>query len=144
MKVALVIDRPSNCGECQLRDSDDYYITYACINDTTTINKETEESIKEMYKHCPLIELKKIKEVLGMKLYSRLVTKREAINRFGKLGYVLKLELVRTEHIEKYNHRKRIMFGEETNEDVINIYGEQCLEADKVYEFVWQGGKYNG
>lgn len=144
MKVAVVIDKLSNCGECQLRDIDDYYITYTCINHTTTINEETEESIKEMYKQSPLIELKKIKEVLGMKLYSRLVTKREAINRFGKLGYVLKIELVRTEHIEKYNHRKRIMFGEETSEYVINIYGEQCMENDTVYEFTWRGGKYNG
>lgn len=48
-----------------------------------------------------------------MKYYSRIVTKREAINRFGKLGYVPYLEYVKTNDISEFNKNKRILFVED-------------------------------
>ena len=48
-----------------------------------------------------------------MKYYSREVTKREAINRFGKLGFVLYKEMVKTNDIDKFNKNKRIKFTED-------------------------------
>lgn len=50
-----------------------------------------------------------------MKYYSRIVTVREKINRFGKLGYVPYLEYVKTNEVEKFNKRKRIKFEEDDN-----------------------------
>ena len=50
-----------------------------------------------------------------MKYYSREVTKREPINRFGKIGYVLYKEMVKTNNIDKFNKGKQIKF-EEDNE----------------------------
>ena len=47
-----------------------------------------------------------------MKLYERAVSKRQAINKFGKLGYVRYLEFVLTDDIEQFNKRKRIKFTE--------------------------------
>ena len=47
-----------------------------------------------------------------MKYYSRQITKREAINRFGKLGFVLYTQYVKTNDIEKFNKGKRIRFVE--------------------------------
>ena len=47
-----------------------------------------------------------------MKLYERAVSKRQAINNFGKLGYVRYLEFVLTDDIEQFNKRKRIKFTE--------------------------------
>ena len=45
-----------------------------------------------------------------MKLYSRELTKRMPVNRFGRLGYVLVREYVATEDIAPYNKGKRIKF----------------------------------
>ena len=65
-----------------------------------------------------------------MKYYSRIVTKREKINRFGKLGYVPYLEYVKTNDIDKFNKRKRILFVE--NDEVKRELRK--LEKDKIYE----------
>ena len=48
-----------------------------------------------------------------MKYYSREVTKREPINRFGKLGFVLYKEMVKTNDIDKFNKNKRIKCTED-------------------------------
>ena len=48
-----------------------------------------------------------------MKYYSRKITKREPINRFGKLGFVLYKEMVKTNDIDKFNKNKRIKFAED-------------------------------
>ena len=48
-----------------------------------------------------------------MKYYSRKVTKREPIDRFGKLGFVLYKEMVKTNNIEQFNKGKRIKFEED-------------------------------
>lgn len=48
-----------------------------------------------------------------MKYYSREITKREPINRFGKLGFVLYKEMVKTNNIEQFNKGKRIKFEED-------------------------------
>ena len=50
-----------------------------------------------------------------MKYYERTITKREAINRFGKLGFVPYIERVKTNHIEEFNKGKKIHF-KETND----------------------------
>lgn len=65
-----------------------------------------------------------------MKYYSRIVTKREAINRFGKLGYVPYLEYVKTNDISKFNKNKRILFVEDEK-----VRKElRKLEKNKVYD----------
>ena len=47
-----------------------------------------------------------------MKYYEREITKREAINHFGKLGYVPYIEYVKTNDIAPFNKGKRIHFYE--------------------------------
>lgn len=50
-----------------------------------------------------------------MKYYERTITKREAINRFGKLGYVAYTEYFKTndeKFVEKMNKGKKIKFDE--------------------------------
>lgn len=47
-----------------------------------------------------------------MKLYSREVTRRMPVNKFGRLGYVLVREYVATDAIDRYNKRKHIKFKE--------------------------------
>lgn len=47
-----------------------------------------------------------------MKLYSREVTRRMQVNRFGRLGFVLVREYVATEDIDRYNKRKHVKFKE--------------------------------
>lgn len=42
--------------------------------------------------------------------YVRQLMKRVPVNRFGKLGYRLYYEVVKTNNIEEYNYRKRIKF----------------------------------
>lgn len=50
--------------------------------------------------------------------YSREVTKRVEVNRFGKLGYKLYQEMVMTDDISKFNHRKKIKFTKASEDDV--------------------------
>lgn len=47
-----------------------------------------------------------------MKYYTRTITKREPINKFGKLGYVAYDEYVKTNDIDKFNKGKKIRFAE--------------------------------
>lgn len=47
-----------------------------------------------------------------MKLYSREVTRRMPVNRFGRLGFILVREYVATDDIDPYNKRKHIKFTE--------------------------------
>ena len=64
-----------------------------------------------------------------MKSYSREVTAREAVNRFGKICYVLKKECVKTDDITPFNKGKKIRFREDPEMD---IYLKK-LEQDTVY-----------
>lgn len=66
-----------------------------------------------------------------MKYYYRNITKREPVNRFGKLGYRPYLQVVLTEDISKYNYRKHIKFKEFINLD--DRY--RGIDPDKVYEY---------
>lgn len=66
-----------------------------------------------------------------MKYYYRHITKREPINRCGKLGYRPYLQVVLTEDISKYNYRKRIKFKEFINLD--DRY--RGIDPDKIYEY---------
>ena len=50
--------------------------------------------------------------------YSREVTKRVPINKFGKLGFKNYQEMVMTDDISKFNHRKRIKFTKASEDDV--------------------------
>lgn len=63
-----------------------------------------------------------------MKYYDRYVTKREAINRFGKLGYVMYREVVLTDDISQFNYKKRIKFEQAH-------YEGKELEPNTVYMF---------
>lgn len=47
-----------------------------------------------------------------MKLYSREVTRRMPVNKFGRLGFVLVREYVATDDIDPFNKRKHIKFKE--------------------------------
>lgn len=70
-----------------------------------------------------------------MKYYSREVTQREAINRFGKLGFVLYVKFFKTnndEVVEKFNKGKRIRFSETENKDIIKSL--RASEKDKIYK----------
>lgn len=70
-----------------------------------------------------------------MKYYSREVTQREAINRFGKLGFVLYVEFFKTnndEVVEKFNKGKRIRFSETEDKDIIKRL--RAGEKDKIYK----------
>lgn len=66
-----------------------------------------------------------------MKYYYRHITKREPINRFGKLGYRPYLQVVLTDDITKYNYRKHIKFKEFINLD--DRY--RGIDPDKIYEY---------
>lgn len=57
-----------------------------------------------------------------MKYFGRKVTKREPINRFGKLGFVPYWELFKTSDMrvyDQFNARKAIPFEELTNKALI-------------------------
>ena len=85
-----------------------------------------------------------------MKYYSREVTKREPINRFGKLGFVLYKEMVKTNDIDKFNKNKRIKFTEDEearkylyhkNSNI--IYSEKNNEeAANGYTFIYNTSYY--
>ena len=51
-----------------------------------------------------------------MKYYIREVTKREKINKYGKIGYVLYNEMVKTNNIDKFNKGKQIKFEEDNKQ----------------------------
>ena len=73
-------------------------------------------------------------EVKKMKYYSREVTHREAINKFGKLGTPLYVEFFKTNNekvVDNFNKGKRIKFAETEDKDLIKILKKS--EINKVY-----------
>lgn len=67
-----------------------------------------------------------------MKYYQRIVTRREAVNRFGRLGYVEYRETVKTNNIDPFNYRKQIKFTETDDKQIIQELRK--LDRDTVYE----------
>ena len=65
-----------------------------------------------------------------MKYYSRIIYKREPINRYGKLGFVEYVEFVKTNSIDRFNYRKQIKFTETINAKQLLLHGH---EVDHVY-----------
>ena len=51
-----------------------------------------------------------------MKYFKREITKREAINSFGRIGYPAYYEIVKTNDITPFNKGKRIFFWEISKE----------------------------
>lgn len=66
-----------------------------------------------------------------MKYYERTITKREPINKFGKMGYKPYVEYVKTKSIEKYNKGKRILFEIASDEIRKEL---RHLKSDVVFE----------
>lgn len=65
-----------------------------------------------------------------MKYYSRELTERKIINKFGRLGYVLIKEYVKTNNIEPFNKGKRIKFAESPEAKKYLLHKDK----DKVYK----------
>lgn len=69
-----------------------------------------------------------------MKYYSREVTRREAINKYGRLGCVLYVEYVKLNkesELAELNKGKRIRFEETSNKELIRELRKG--EINKVY-----------
>lgn len=80
-----------------------------------------------------------------MKYYSREVTERKPINSYGRLGYVLVTEYVKTNDIDRFNKGKRIIFTESKQARTYLYH----LEANKVYKVTGEvvsrnASKYRG
>lgn len=59
-----------------------------------------------------------------MKYYARKITKREAINRFGKLGFVPYIQAFKTNKeqvAEQFNKGKKIKFTITEDKDIIKM-----------------------
>ena len=71
-----------------------------------------------------------------LKVYSREVTKRVAINRFGKLGFRDYIEYVVTNDVSIHNYRKQHKFIERdiTIDELKDKLHLKNIEVDKVYE----------
>ena len=70
-----------------------------------------------------------------MKYYSREVTRREKVNSFGRLGYVLYVEFFKTNNektVEKFNKGKKIRFTETEDRNIVKIL--RSGEKDTIYE----------
>ena len=61
-------------------------------------------------------------------IYTRELTERKAVNRFGKLGYVKIREYVKTDNIDTYNMGKRIKYEE------CDSAPDWVKESDRVYK----------
>lgn len=71
-----------------------------------------------------------------MKYYSREILVREAINKFGKLGYKKHVQLVKVKHesdIIPLNKGKRIDFSETTAKEYIRILRHNPI--GQIYDF---------
>jgi hypothetical protein len=71
-----------------------------------------------------------------MKYYSREITHREAINRFGKIGFVLYIEAFKAnneKNVAEANRGKRIKFEETTNAEIVRLLRKG--EKNKIYNF---------
>lgn len=72
----------------------------------------------------------------NMKYFKREITKREAINSFGRIGYPVYYEIVKTNDITPFNKGKRIYFWEISKEDAKKIAGNlKKIKKDNVYSF---------
>ncbi len=84
-----------------------------------------------------------------IELYSRIISKREAINRYGKLGFNYYLEFVYTEDITPYNYRKKVKFQKCENTDYLYLiklnqnYHESMKESDKIHSLLYKRGVSN-
>lgn len=84
-----------------------------------------------------------------IELYSRIVSKREAINRYGKLGFNYYLEFVYTDNITPYNFRKKVKFQKCENVDYLYLiklnqnYHEFMNELDKIHTILYKRGGLN-
>lgn len=70
-----------------------------------------------------------------MKYYAREVTRREKVNSFGRLGYVLYVEFFKTNNdkiVEKFNKGKKIRFAETDDRNIVKIL--RSGEKDTIYE----------
>ena len=70
-----------------------------------------------------------------MKYFSREITRREKVNSFGRLGYVLYVEFFKTNNektVEKFNKGKKIRFTETADKNIIKQLRKG--EKDKIYE----------
>lgn len=70
-----------------------------------------------------------LKKQRKMKYYERVVSHREAINHFGKIGYPKYYEYVKTNDISKFNKGKQIYFYESENARKFLYH----LEKNKIY-----------
>lgn len=69
-----------------------------------------------------------------MKYFKREVTKRETINHYGKIGYPIYYEIVKTNDITPFNKGKRIYFLETSKEEIKKIVGNlKVLKLNKIY-----------
>lgn len=75
-----------------------------------------------------------------MKYYTREITERKAVNKFGRLGYVLVNEYVKTNSIDTFNKGKRIRFVESKDakkyllhKDTDTIYKEDAKILSKTW-----------
>ena len=64
-----------------------------------------------------------------MKYYSREITERKPVNRFGRLGFVQVVEYVKTNDITPFNKGKKIRFLEDKDARKYLLH----LEKDTVY-----------
>lgn len=72
-----------------------------------------------------------------MKYYYRFITKREKINKFGKIGYRRYQEVVYTNDISKYNKGNRIKFKQmEFIGQIIGNIGIIGKEPDTIFTFL--------
>lgn len=84
-----------------------------------------------------------------IELYSRIVSKREAINRYGKLGFNYYLEFVYTEDISQFNYRKKVKFQKCENVDYLYLiklnqnYHDSMKEPNKVHTILYKRGGLN-
>ena len=67
-------------------------------------------------------------------IYYRTVTKREIINRFGKVGFIPYLIMVDTDDIDPYNYRLRNKFQEVKDKVLLEEFMDNCGEFDTIYE----------
>lgn len=73
--------------------------------------------------------MENLKRQKKTKYYERTVTHREAINRFGKIGYPKYIEYIKTDNIEKFNKGKKIWFFESDRARKFLYH----LEKNKIY-----------
>ena len=75
-----------------------------------------------------------------MKYYKREVTRRDSVNRFGRMGYILVAEYVKTNDIAPFNKGKRIRFTEDKeakrfllHKAVDTVYQEDIKTVSKTW-----------